>query len=363
MGEEIDDIKETLKPHNLKTGHDIGEGKTVFIRNLSYDTDQEDLKDLMEEYFGGVVFAKLVMDKVMGHPRGTAFVKFKKKEFAEKCVEVGDGEDGIFLNNRQLNVLMAKDKTDVEQIQKERKEKEPKDNRNLYLAREGIIREGTAAADGVSASDMTKRKLLDRQKKNMLKNLNNFVSANRLCVRNLPPYVDDGKLRIIFSKAVSKSARITEAKVMNDMTVPGKIKSKEFGFVNFEKHEDALIALRNVNNNPATFTSERRPIVEFSIENRKALLARQKRMEKSREKNPNSKSKKSENKKLETKNTSKSSQAEKTDFSGMLSDPKQKGLPTHSGPKIRTDRKSNKISRKSLKKQEVDRKNPKKRKA
>merc|ERR1712066_1115814 len=86
-------------------------------------------------------------------------------------------------------------------------------------------------------------------------------------------------------------------------------------------------------------------------------------MEKSREKNPNSKNKKSENKKLETKNTSKSSQAEKTDFSGMLSDPKQKGLPTHSGPKIRTDRKSNKISRKSLKKQEVDRKNPRKRKA
>jgi len=363
MGEEIDETMETPKPHNLKTGHDIGEGKTVFIRNLSYDTDQEDLKDLMEEYFGGVVFAKLVMDKVMGHPRGTAFVKFKKKEFAEKCVEVGDGEDGVYLDNRKLTIMMAQEKGEVEQKQKEREKKEPKDNRNLYLAREGIIREGTAAADGVSASDMTKRKMLDRQKKNMLKNLNNFVSANRLCVRNLPPYVDDGKLRTIFSKAVSKSARITEAKVMNDMTVPGKIKSKEFGFVNFEKHEDALIALRNVNNNPATFTSERRPIVEFSIENRKALLARQKRMEKSREKNPNSKNKKSENKKLETKNTSKSSQAEKTDFSGMLSDPKQKGLPTHSGPKIRTDRKSNKISRKSLKKQEVDRKNPKKRKA
>merc|ERR1712142_1328076 len=175
--------------------------------------------------------------------------------------------------------------------------------------------------------------------------------------RNLPPYVDDGKLRTIFSKAVSKSARITEAKVMNDMTVPGKIKSKEFGFVNFEKHEDALIALRNVNNNPATFTSERRPIVEFSIENRKALLARQKRLEKSREKNPNSKGS-VDSKKLETKNQSKAENVEKTTFSGMLSDPKQKGLPTHSGPKIRT-KKDNKISRKTLRKQEIDRKNPK----
>merc|ERR1712243_442620 len=67
-------------------------------------------------------------------------------------------------------------------------------------------------------------------------------------------------------------------------------------------------------------------------------------------------------KKLETKNTNKSNQTEKSEFSGMISDPKQKGLPTHSGPKIRSDRKSNKISRKSLKKQELDRKNPKKRK-
>ena len=275
--------------------------------------------------------------------------------------------------------MMAQEKGEVEQKQKEREKKEPKDNRNLYLAREGIIREGvhcfresecahifilgTAAAEGVSTSDMTRRKFLDKQKKNMLKNLNNFVSANRLCVRNLPVYIDDGKLKAIFAKSVPKSAKITEAKVMKDMTVPGKVKSKEFGFVTFENHEDALVALRNVNNNPNTFTAERRPIVEFSIENRKALLARQKRMEKSREKNPNySKNNKSENKKLETKNTNKSNQTEKSEFSGMISDPKQKGLPTHSGPKVRADRKSNKISRKSLKKQELDRKTPKKRK-
>jgi nucleolar protein 4 len=63
--------------------------------------------------------------------------------------------------------------------------------------------------------------------------------------------------------------------------------SKEFGFVSFVRHEDALAALRNLNNNPAVFGPERRPIVDFSIENRKALLARQKREEKSRTNNPN----------------------------------------------------------------------------
>jgi len=355
--EEMEEEERAPKPHNLKPGHDIAEGRTVFIRSLSYDTEEEDLRDLMEEYFGQVVFAKLVMDKVMGHPRGTAFVKFRTREDAEKCVEVGDGADGVYLDNRKLIIMMAQEKGEVEQKQKEREKKEPKDNRNLYLAREGIIREGTAAADGVSESDMARRKVLEKQKKNMLKNLNMFVSSNRLCVRNLPTYVDDTKLRTMFAKAVSKSARISESKVMKDMTAPNQIISKEFGFVTFEKHEDALMGLRNVNNNPTIFTSERRPIVEFSIENRKALLARQKRMEKSREKNPNSKIK-HENKKLETKNPSKGNNLEKTEFSGMTSDPKQKGLPTHSGPKVRT----NKISRKSMKKDEIDRKNPKKRK-
>jgi len=352
------------KPHNLKAGHDIGEGRTVFLRNLSYDTEEEDLRALMEEYFGSVVFAKLVMDKVMGHPRGTGFVKFRRREDAEKCVEVGEGEDGVYLDNRKLGIMMAQEKGEVEQKQKEREKKEPKDNRNLYLAREGIIREGTAAAEGVSASDMARRKVLEKQKKNLLKNLNMFVSANRLCVRNLAPYVDDSKLRTIFAKEVPKSARITEAKVMKDMTgvAAGQVKSKEFGFVTFEKHEDALLALRNVNNNPQIFTADRRPVVEFSIENRKALLARQKRLEKSKEKNPNSKDLKFEPKKLETKNKDKAALAEKTSFTGMVSDPKQKGLPTHSGPKVRTDRKGTKISRKSLKKQEIDRKNPKKRK-
>lgn len=48
-------------------------------------------------------------------------------------------------------------------------------------------------------------------------------------------------------------------------------KSKGFGFVGFAEHNHALKALRNLNNNPNIFTPEKRPIVEFSIENRVAL--------------------------------------------------------------------------------------------
>merc|ERR1719499_1497306 len=136
---------------------------------------------------------------------------------------------------------------------------------------------------------MAKRKVVEKQKKHLLKNLNMFVSSTRLCIRNLPPSVDDSKLKSLIVKNVPKAAKVTECKVMRDLASGGggkKAPSKEYAFVSFEKHLDALEALRNVNNNPTIFTKDRRPIVEFSIENRKALLARQKRLEKSVEKNP-----------------------------------------------------------------------------
>ena len=119
--EEDKDIqKPEKKPHNLKVGHDVNEGKTVFIRNLSYDSEESDLKALMEELFGRVAFAKMVMDKAMGHPRGTAFVKFLRKEDALKAIHEAspEGERGIFLDSRRLGVLMAQGREEVQQKMK-----------------------------------------------------------------------------------------------------------------------------------------------------------------------------------------------------------------------------------------------------
>jgi nucleolar protein 4 len=63
-------------------------------------------------------------------------------------------------------------------------------------------------------------------------------------------------------------------------------KNKGFAFVAFANDEMALDALRSLNNNPEAFTKDQRPIVEFSLENKKVLNAREKRLEKSKEKNP-----------------------------------------------------------------------------
>ena len=98
--------------------------------------------------------------------------------------------------------------------------KQPKDKRNLYLAREGFIRPGSDAAEGVSVADMNRRLKLVSLKKQKLKNTNFFISDTRLSVHNLPPACDEKKLKKIFLEAVVKNsvkgAKITECRIMRD---------------------------------------------------------------------------------------------------------------------------------------------------
>lgn len=152
-----------------------------------------------------------------------------------------------------------------------------------------VILAGSKAAEGVSASDMAKRLQLEQYKTQMLRNLNMFISRERLVVHNLPPSWDDNKFRSLIINNSPKNSVIREARIMRDLKnvdANGVGRSKEFGFVTFARHDDALATLRALNNNPNVFSSNKRPIVAFSIENRAMIKAKQKRLEKSRLKNP-----------------------------------------------------------------------------
>ena len=78
-GDDGDVFEEDEKPERRfgeprptwKTGHDVSENKTVYVRNLNFESDQDDLRNLMEEHFGKVLFAVLVMDKVTERPKVT----------------------------------------------------------------------------------------------------------------------------------------------------------------------------------------------------------------------------------------------------------------------------------------------------
>ncbi|XP_036905167.1 RNA-binding protein 28 [Sturnira hondurensis] len=288
-GQEDEDVQ-VSKKKKRKLPSDVNEGKTVFIRNLSFDSEEEDLGELLQQ-FGGLKYVRIVLHPDTEHSKGCAFAQFTTQEAAQKCLAAAAPETeggGLKLDGRQLKIDLAVTRDEAAKL-RTKKVKKPTGTRNLYLAREGLIRAGTKAAEGVSAADMAKRERFELLKHQKLKDQNIFVSRTRLCLHNLPKAVDDRQLRKLLLNATrgEKRVRITECRVMRDLRgVRGKTKGQSLGyaFAEFQEHEHALAALRHVNNSPAIFGPQKRPIVEFSLEDRRKLKIKELRIQRSQQK-------------------------------------------------------------------------------
>ncbi|KAE8724676.1 hypothetical protein F3Y22_tig00009942pilonHSYRG00038 [Hibiscus syriacus] len=195
--------------------------RTIFISNLPFDIDNKEVKER--------------------RPRGTGFLKFKTIDSAVAAVLAANAASGlgIFLKGRQLKVLKALDRKSAHNKELERAKAEEHDQRNLYLAKEGLIVEGTPASKDVSSSDMEKRKIYLTSYKAKTCNTTDQVLKN----------CEEGKIVV-------------------------KNQSRGVAFVEFTEHQHALVALRVLNNNPETFGPEHRPIVEFAIDNVQTLKLR-----------------------------------------------------------------------------------------
>lgn len=288
--EEQEDEGSKKKKKKRKLPSDVNEGKTVFIRNLSFDSEEEDLGELLQQ-FGDLKYVRIVLHPDTEHSKGCAFAQFMTQEAAQKCLEAASPETeggGLKLDGRQLKVDLAVTRDEAAKL-RTKKVKKPTGTRNLYLAREGLIRAGTKAAEGVSAADMAKRERFELLKHQKLKDQNIFVSRTRLCLHNLPKAVDDKQLRklLLSSTRGEKGVRIKECRVMRDLKgAHGKVKGQSLGyaFAEFQEHEHALAALRHINNNPEIFGPQKRPIVEFSLEDRRKLKIKEMRMQRSLQK-------------------------------------------------------------------------------
>ncbi|KAG6761565.1 hypothetical protein POTOM_034793 [Populus tomentosa] len=272
------------KPSNSK--HIDGEDdlqRTVFISNLPFDVESGEVKQRFSA-FGEVLSFVPVLHQVTKRPRGTGFLKFKTADGASAAVSAANVASGlgIFLKGRQLTVLKALDKKSAHDKEKEKTKIEDRDHRNLYLAKEGLILEGTPAAEGVSISDMAKRNRLQEEKMTKLKSPNFHVSRTRLVVYNLPKSMTEKQLKKLFIDAVTSRATkqkpvIRQMKFLKNVK-KGKVVTKDHSrgvaFVEFTEHQHALVALRVLNNNPETFGPEHRPIVSFALDNVQTLKLR-----------------------------------------------------------------------------------------
>ncbi|KAF3776792.1 hypothetical protein EJ110_NYTH47403 [Nymphaea thermarum] len=127
--------------------------KTIFISNLRFGAEEHEVKQCFTA-FGEVQSYLPVLHKITGLVIETV----KSPEAAEAAVSAANSLKGIVMGGRQLTVRKALDK----KLAKEKElknEKKEKDQRNLYLAKEGLILRGSAAAAGVSKEDMLKREL------------------------------------------------------------------------------------------------------------------------------------------------------------------------------------------------------------
>lgn len=74
-----DDNESVISIENKKRfkSHDVKEGLTVFLKNVSFSVDNDELKRFMKEQFGPIYYALVCVDRLTEHSKGTAFVKFR----------------------------------------------------------------------------------------------------------------------------------------------------------------------------------------------------------------------------------------------------------------------------------------------
>ena len=78
----------------------------IYVGNLDFKVDENDLKGIFEEY-GTVSSVKIISDKFTGRNRGFGFVTIEEDANAKKAIEELNGAK---LGNRELVVNEAKPK-------------------------------------------------------------------------------------------------------------------------------------------------------------------------------------------------------------------------------------------------------------
>ena len=82
--------------------------KNIYVSNLSFRINDEDLKQTFAEY-GEVISAKVIADNYSGKSRGFGFVEMKNDEEADKAIsELNEAE----FDGKVMSVAVARPKTD-----------------------------------------------------------------------------------------------------------------------------------------------------------------------------------------------------------------------------------------------------------
>ncbi|KAH4002593.1 hypothetical protein HBI81_158250 [Parastagonospora nodorum] len=224
---------------------------TVFVRNLPFTVTDESLKEHFEQ-FGGVRFARVVLDRETERPKGTGFVSFYGEEDMINClkgvpkvklqsrnVDKKDGstitvthsvlEDAdadpsgrYTLEGRILQLSRAVDKSEATRLTAEgaaSRFSRDKDKRRLYLLSEGTIPSNSPLYQQLSPSEIKMREESAMlRKKQIQENPSLHLSLTRLSIRNIPRSITSKDLKQLARAAIVGFAADVKAGKRNKLS-------------------------------------------------------------------------------------------------------------------------------------------------
>jgi len=208
---------------------------TLFVRNVPFTVDDERLKEHFQQ-FGGIRFARVVVDRETERPKGTGFVSFFAEEDMINCLKgvprvklqkknldkkdgstitvthsVLEDEDAdptgkYTIDGRILQISRAVDKNEATRLTAEgaaSRFNRDKDKRRLYLLSEGTISSNSPLYQKLSPSEIKMREeSATMRRKQIQENPSLHLSLTRLSIRNIPRSITSKDLKQLARSAV-----------------------------------------------------------------------------------------------------------------------------------------------------------------
>ena len=234
---------------------DVGEHKddkssTLFIRNLPFNVTDESLAEHFKR-FGGVRYARVVLDKATERSKGVGFVCFYNTQDADVCIRVAprtlastspqskgsgrisskhsllqdasvDRSGEYTMDGRVLQIARAVDGREAARLtlaSSSLREARDKDKRRLYLLAEGSIPPRSSLYNQLSPTEIKIREESAKQRQSLIRtNPTLHLSLTRLSVRNLPRAFDSKALKALAREAAVGFAKDVKAGLRKQLT-------------------------------------------------------------------------------------------------------------------------------------------------
>ena len=295
--------------------------KEIFIRNIGYTTSEEKLKELFTQLVpeSTIEFCLLCKDKETQNNKGSAFIKLTKESYNKVMSLYNDyshkksnfNEMNPFeLEGRYLKLMEAMTREDLKNLEQEKEKKNSKRNKTyLYygLSKETISK--FKEYENITDTDKEKReRLIQIKKNNFYGNPNFHVSETRLSFRNLDKNITENILKEKIIEVLNENEEIKKEYKNIKLIKQIKLlkeeddKSKCVAFVECYNFNIAKYIIDNLSGVKLNEKSQKGLIIEFSLDDFRKRLSREKKLEHQREMKKQIKMEKREKKRKELKN-------------------------------------------------------------